>query len=104
MTFEIHAEAQGHDEDLYCTLGCKRSKGTCVLCCSGGRQCGCSLALTKISGNSAGILRARVSERFRKFPWKFATANGGRVVHHYGNSQTTQLDARLDQPTCPALF
>ena len=50
------------------------------------------LALTQISRNSAGNLRARVSVSFRKFPWKFATA-GGRASctarAKNGNSQTT---------------
>ena len=59
-----------------------------------------TLALTQISGNSAGNLRARFSVRFRKFPWKFATA-GGRVVQRNG---AYTLAARRDQPLAPTTF
>ena len=72
------------------------------------------LPLTKISRNATGNLRACGGVRFRKFPWKFATA-GGRVATRRGNSQTSTgmlvarrpivaLDQLLPSPTFRCLL
>ena len=76
-------------------------------------KCG-NLPLTKISRNATGNLRACGGVRFRKFPWKFATA-GGRVATRRGNSQTSTgmlvarrpivaLDQLLPSPTFRCLL
>ena len=59
--------------------------------------CGLRCVVIQISGNSAGNLRARVSARFRKFPWKFTTA-GGRVVHHSGEIPKLRASRSTDVP------